>query len=174
MDSSLSVFLKGAALACMAQLAVSEEANADPVVPPTTSLPQVTVEAAPAASGGFEEFAAGKRVIGRARLQASAAGSALEFLKQEPGLTVTADGRIGLMGLPNYTQVLVDGKPPQPGNNLDKLTLDQIERIEIVRAATAELGPFGVAGSINVVMRRVARKPSESLVLTGSGGEGRK
>ena len=40
-----------------------------------------------------------------------------------------------------------------PGFSLDSLTPEQIERIEILRAPTAETGARAIAGTINIVTR---------------------
>jgi len=52
-----------------------------------------------------------------------------------------------------YTQILVDGERVPRGFSLDDLSPDQIERIEILRAPTAETGARAIAGSINIITR---------------------
>ncbi len=59
-----------------------------------------------------------------------------------------------MRGLGNgYTQILLDGERVPPGFSLDSLTPDQIERIEILRAPTAETGARALAGTINLITR---------------------
>jgi len=71
-----------------------------------------------------------------------------------PGVTVVA-GEVRLRGLGDgYTQVLVDGQPVPPGFSLDSVPSDLIERIEILRGATAETGGRAIAGTINLVLRK--------------------
>lgn len=119
------------------------------------------------------DFVAGKLVIGKKAIADSGAQNAGEVLRREPAVTVGKNGQISLMGLPGYTQILLDGQPPTA---LDPLQLDalQIERIEIIKSATAETGPFGIAGTINIVRRKVERKALTQLRTSGSmaGGQG--
>jgi outer membrane receptor for ferrienterochelin and colicins len=62
----------------------------------------------------------------------------LDVMKRLPGVTVQ-NNSIRLRGLGNgYTQILIDGERPPPGFSIDNLSPDLVERIEIIRAATAE------------------------------------
>jgi iron complex outermembrane receptor protein len=81
-----------------------------------------------------------------------------ELLKRLPG--VTMPGRPGRGGAPRmrglgggYTQILIDGEPAPRGFSLDELSPEQIERIEILRAPTAETGARSIGGTINIVTR---------------------
>lgn len=109
------------------------------------------------------EFVAGKIIISRKTIAQSDAENVAALLKREPAISVSAGGRIGLLGLPGYTQVLVDGAPPLPGKGLSQLALVHVEKIEIVKSALAEFGPFGIAGTINVITRKTERKSSTVL-----------
>ncbi|WP_374581516.1 TonB-dependent receptor plug domain-containing protein [Pseudoduganella sp.] len=119
------------------------------------------------------DFVAGKLVIGKKAIADSGAQNAGEVLRREPAVTVGKNGQVSLMGLPGYTQVLVDGQPPSA---TDPMQLDalQIERIEIIKSATAETGPFGIAGTINIVRRKIERKAMTQVRANGSmaGGQG--
>ena len=66
-----------------------------------------------------------------------------------------------------------DGERMPPGFSLEQIPPDQIERIEIQRAPTAETGARAIAGSINIVLREpLARKLNEFRVqLGGDHGE---
>ena len=80
------------------------------------------------------------------------------MLKRLPGVTIQGrpgrGGAIRLRGLGSgYTQILLDGERVPPGFSLDSLTPDQIERIEILRAPTAETGARAIAGTINIITR---------------------
>ena len=52
-----------------------------------------------------------------------------------------------------YTQILLDGERVPPGFSLDSITPEQVERIEILRAPTAETGARAIAGTINIITR---------------------
>jgi outer membrane receptor protein involved in Fe transport len=62
----------------------------------------------------------------------------------------------------------VNGDRPPPGFSLDALTPDQIERIEVIRAASAEYSMQAIAGTINIVLRKVVSKPQRDLRLNAT------
>jgi outer membrane receptor for ferrienterochelin and colicins len=62
-----------------------------------------------------------------------------------------------------FTQILVDGERIAPGFSLDSIPPEQIERIEILRAPTAETGARAIAGTINIVLREGFRKKVNDL-----------
>ena len=63
-------------------------------------------------------------------------------------------GAIRMRGLgQGYTQILLDGQRVPAGFSIDSLVPEQIERIEILRAPTAETGARAIAGTINIVTR---------------------
>ena len=101
---------------------------------------------------------AAKIIIGREEIDRFGDSTLGEVLKRLPGVTIQGrpgrGGAIRLRGLGNgYTQILLDGERVPPGFSLDSLTPDQIERIEILRAPTAETGARAIAGTINIVTR---------------------
>ena len=78
----------------------------------------------------------------------------LDVMKRLPGVTVQ-NNAIRLRGLGSgYTQILIDGERPPPGFSIDNLSPDLVERIEIIRAATAEYSTQAVAGTVNIVMKK--------------------
>ena len=104
---------------------------------------------------------AAKIVIGREEIERFGDANTLEVLKRLPGVTVPgAPGRGGnprMRGMAGgYTQILVDGERIAPGFSLDSIPPEQIERIEILRAPTAEIGARAIAGTINIVLRASA------------------
>lgn len=106
---------------------------------------------------------AAKIVIGREEIERHGDATLGEVLKRLPGITVQgAPGRGGgirMRGLGGgYTQILLDGQRVPPGFSLDSLTPEQVERIEILRAPTAETGARAIAGTINIVTREGFRK----------------
>ncbi len=78
-------------------------------------------------------------------------------------------GNIRMRGLGSgYTQILLDGQRVPPGFSLDSLTPEQIERIEILRAPTAETGARAIAGTINIVTREGFSKRINDLRLAAA------
>ncbi len=129
------------------------------------ALQEVVINGSQSDTEARSNFVAGKIVIGRKRIGESGLQNVAEILRREPAITVGKDGRIGLLGLPGYTQVLVDGAPPPPGKEPTDLDLIHVEKIEIVKSSVAEFGPFGVAGTINIVTRKIERKNSTQMNL---------
>jgi iron complex outermembrane receptor protein len=101
---------------------------------------------------------AAKIIIGRDDIERYGDTTMGELLKRLPGITI--QGRPGRGGAPRmrglgsgYTQILLDGERVPRGFSLDDLQPDQIERIEILRAPTAETGARAIAGTINIITR---------------------
>src|SRR5450759_2969067 len=118
---------------------------------------------------------AAKIIVGRDDIERYGDSTVGELLKRLPGITV--QGRPGRGGAPRmrglgggYTQILVDGERVPRGFSLDDLAPDQIERIEILRAPTAETGARAIAGSINIITRGGYNKRVNS-VNVGAGME---
>ena len=107
------------------------------------------------------EDTAMKLVVGRQDLDRYGDSKVLDVLRRVPGITVTTNGRttqVQMRGLGGgYTQVLVNGERMPGGFSLDTLAPELIERIEVMRAPTAEFSAQGIAGTINIVLRRSVR-----------------
>jgi outer membrane receptor for ferrienterochelin and colicins len=96
------------------------------------------------------ESTASKIVIGREEIERQGDSNLGEILKRMPGITLGgAPGRGGgirMRGLSQgYTQILLDGQRVPPGFNVESLTPEMIERVEIYRAPTAETGAQAIA-----------------------------
>lgn len=126
---------------------------------------QVEVKGATAAYDARRDDTAMQIVVGREALDRYGDASVFDVLKRVPGVTVTTTGRgaqVQMRGLGGgYTQVLVNSERMPAGFSLDTLAPELIERIEILRAPAAELSAQGVAGTINIVLRRVVRAAKE-------------
>jgi outer membrane receptor for ferrienterochelin and colicins len=114
-----------------------------------------------------------KIIIGRDEIDRFGDSTLGDVLKRLPGVTIQGrpgrGGAIRLRGLGNgYTQILVDGERIPPGFSLDSLTPDQIERIEILRAPTAETGARAIAGTINIITRGGYTKRVNDVRLTAA------
>ncbi|HEX8785231.1 MAG TPA: TonB-dependent receptor [Telluria sp.] len=94
----------------------------------------------------------------------------LDVLKRVPGVTVSGDGGRGsevrMRGLGGgYTQILINGEKAPPGFTLDSLAPDLIERIEVLRAASAEFSTQSIAGTINIVLKKTVKAGQRELKL---------
>ena len=119
------------------------------------------------------ESSAAKIVIGREEIQKQGDANLGEVLKRLPGVTVQGapgrGGAIRMRGLGGgYTQILLDGERLPPGFSIDSLLPEQVERIEILRAPTAETGARAIAGTINIVLREGQKANPDDLKITRS------
>jgi outer membrane receptor for ferrienterochelin and colicins len=102
----------------------------------------------------------------------------VDVLKRLPGITVSgASGRGGgevrMRGLgAGYTQILLNGERAPAGFSLDSLSPDVIERIEVLRAASAEFSTQSIAGTINIILKKAIKKAQRELKLGVGGGHG--
>lgn len=107
-----------------------------------------------------------KIVVGREELSRFGDTAVSDVLKRQPGITVDSAGAISMRGLGNgYTQILLNGEPVPTGFSIDSLTPDLIERVEVLRTATADLRGEGIAGTVNIILKKVPRKTQNSAKL---------
>lgn len=109
-----------------------------------------------------------KIVVGRSDIVQYGDSNLAEVLKRQPGISV-AGGEVRMRGLgAGYTQILINGDPVPQGFSIDSISPEMIERIEILRSASAEQSAQAVAGSINLVLRKtVSRAQREFKAGTG-------
>ena len=119
------------------------------------------------------DFIAGTIVIGRKRIEDSGTRTVAELLKREPAVTVR-EGRISLLNMPGYTQILIDGHAPQSAISPGDLNLIHVEQIEIIKSSSAQFGPFGIAGTINIISRKTARKTTTVMTTGAARGGGQR
>jgi len=106
------------------------------------------------------ESTASKIIVNNAEITKFGDSNLMDVLKRLPGITVDTGpggrgGTVRMRGLGSgYTQILVNGERMPPGFSIDSIAPDMIERIEIIRGATAEFSTAAVAGTINVVLRK--------------------
>ncbi len=82
---------------------------------------------------------------------------ALEMLNNVPSVEVDADGNISLRGNSNVT-ILVDGRPSgfSSSDALRQIPASAIDKIEIIANPTAKYDPDGMAGILNIVLKKNA------------------
>jgi outer membrane receptor for ferrienterochelin and colicin len=97
-----------------------------------------------------------------------------DALKRQPGITL--DGAPGkpatlrLRGMGSgYAAILMNGLLAPNGFNLESLDPNVVERVEILRAGTAETSGQAIAGSINIVLRRAGAGADEIKAGAASG-----
>src|ERR1035437_2668919 len=155
------VFAQAVAEPASAEKPTSQDASASKVLPKPSSATLKPVVVIGTALNDTEErrrSTASKIIFGRDEIERFGDSTVGEILKRLPG--VTTQGRPGRGGAPRmrglgsgYTQILIDGEPAPRGFSLDDLSPEQIERIEILRAPTAETGARAIAGTTNIITR---------------------
>ena len=106
---------------------------------------------------------ASKIVIGREEIEQYGDTNLGDVMRRLPG--VTQGGRPGrggpvrMRGMGGgFTQILINGDRIPPGFSMEDITPEQVERIEILRAPTAETGTRAIAGTINIILREALRE----------------
>lgn len=173
--------LLGAVLLSWSAVLCAQSAPRAPAPPASapTELEQVRITGSrPSDVEERRQSTAAKIVVGRDEIERFGDSSVGELLKRLPGVTMQGrpgrGGNIRMRGLGSgYTQILLDGQRVPPGFSLDSLTPEQIERIEILRAPTAETGARAIAGTINIVTREGFSKRINDLRLAAAIENGR-
>ena len=97
------------------------------------------------------EFEADKLVYNPDNDIIASSGSAEDVLNRAPMVTVDQDGGIQLRGNGNVN-VLVDGRKNRV--DLANISGSQIEKVEVITSASAKYDPEGMAGIINIVLKK--------------------
>ncbi|MYN28569.1 TonB-dependent receptor plug domain-containing protein [Duganella levis] len=134
------------------------------------NIQQVTVRGAPDAYDPRRDDTASKIVVSHDEIVKYGDTSVLDVLKRVPGVTVSGSGGRGsevqMRGLGGgYTQILINGEKAPPGFTLDTLSPDLIERIEVLRAASAEFSTQSIAGTINIVLKKTVKAGQRELKI---------
>ncbi len=148
----------------------------DAIAPPSTSEIVVSATRLPLPE---EEAPASVSVITADDLEERQTERVSDALRELPGLSVVQSGAPGQLtsvftrGLKSeHTQVLLDGIPVNQGLqgafNFADLTIDNIERIEVVRGPQSTLyGPRGLAGVIQIFSKQGSGPISGSVQAEG-------
>ncbi|MDL2327010.1 outer membrane beta-barrel protein, partial [Bacteroidales bacterium OttesenSCG-928-A14] len=92
--------------------------------------------------------------------------TAVEVLQDIPSVDVDLEGNVTLRGSENVT-ILVDGRPTNL--TLEQIPAAQIESIEVITNPSARLEPDGMAGILNVVLKKKKESGFTGMVSLGSG-----
>jgi len=147
---------------------------------PAQKIQQVEVRGTAASYDPRRDDTATKIVVSQEEIAKYGDTNVADVLKRVPGITVSSpNGRgaeIRMRGLgAGYTQILINGERAPNGFTLDSLSPDVIERIEVLRAASAEFSTQSVAGTINIVLKKAVRAGQREFKIgarTGSGFSG--
>jgi outer membrane receptor for ferrienterochelin and colicins len=161
---------------CLATFpAYAQTAAQPPVTEPAPKakeepIQRVEVKGGAAAYDPRRDDTASKIVVSNEEIKRYGDTSILDVFKRLPGITVSGasgrGGEIRMRGLGSgYTQILVNGERAPAGFSIDQLSPDVIERIEILRSASAEFSTQSIAGTINIVLKKAVKKAQRELRL---------
>lgn len=144
---------------------------------PITDMSGVSVDAS--SYDARRDDTATRIVVTQAELQRFGDTTLSDTLKRLPGVTVATGvpgkaGAISLRGMGNgYTQILLNGQKAPLGFDLESLTPDMVERVEILRTVTADVRTESIAGTINIILKKAAIKRNGSVKLSTAMSRGR-
>lgn len=162
---------------CAPMFAIGQDAVGVQTEPGTGNQPSVIQRVEIVAKQGSTELrraaSVAKQIYGREELDRYGDTNTLDVLRRLPGVNVDSGGpRMRGLGA-GYTQILINGDPAPQGFNLDQLSPSQIERIEVIKAATADQSTQAIAGTINVILKETSRRALSSLRVGVSNGHDR-
>lgn len=125
----------------------------------------ISVEGRRTTTTDRRDSTASKIIVGRDEIEQYGDTNLGDVLRRLPGVTQSGRpgrrGPIAFRGMGGgFTQILVNGERIPPGFSIEDIAPEQVERIEILRAPTAETGTRAIAGTINIVLREALRKRS--------------
>ena len=85
----------------------------------------------------------------------SSGGTAIELMEKLPSVQVDMDGNISLRGS-DQVRLYVDGKPSMLSSSelLETMPSSMIESVELITNPSAKFSPEGMAGIINIVLKK--------------------
>jgi len=135
------------------------------IIPNSTSVDMGTIELAVdrtkvaevqvVAERNRVEYKIDKKVVNVTNDINAAGGTAITVLENTPSVEVDIDGNVSLRGSSNFT-VLIDGRPSvlSGSDALKQIPSSAIQNIEIITNPSVKYDPDGMAGIINVVMKK--------------------
>ncbi len=114
-----------------------------------------------------------KKVFNVEKSGVTEGGTAADVLQNIPSVNVDADGNVALRGSGNVN-ILIDGKPSTlTGTSraaiLEQLPAGSIESIEVITNPSAKYDPEGMAGIINIVLKKNRAAGYNGSVLLSAG-----
>ncbi len=103
-----------------------------------------------------------KKIFNVGKDLANAGGNASDILQNIPSVSVDPEGGVKLRGSDNV-RILIDGKPSglvsiKGGSGLQQLQASLVERVELITNPSARYEAEGMAGIINIVLKKDRRQ----------------
>ena len=123
-----------------------------------TTLGEVVVQAEKSSM----QLTLDKKIFNVGKDLANAGGSASDILTNIPSVSVDPEGNVKLRGSDNV-RILIDGKPSglvsiKGGSGLQQLQANMVDRVEIITNPSARYEAEGVAGIINIILKKDNRQ----------------
>ncbi|WP_075351833.1 outer membrane beta-barrel family protein [Algoriphagus marinus] len=104
------------------------------------------------------ELSLDKRIFNVGKDLANAGGTASDILMNLPSVAVDPEGNVRLRGSSNV-RILIDGKPSglvsfKGGAGLRQLQANMVERVEVITNPSARYEAEGMAGVINIILKK--------------------
>jgi iron complex outermembrane receptor protein len=161
-----------APLVALAQDA-SGPGQGEQTAPQPTSAQRIEITGRNSATDLRRASRVAKQIYGREDLDKYGDTNALDVMRRLPGVSIGSGGpRMRGLGA-GYTQILINGDPMPQGFALDQLSPAQIERIEVLRAPTADQSAQAIAGTINIILKEAPRRSQRDLRIGLSDGSQR-
>jgi len=96
-------------------------------------------------------------------------GTAVDVMKNVPGLSVDADGGVTLRN--SSPQIMVDGRPTVL--TLEQIPADEIERVEVITNPSVVFDASSTGGIINVVLKKSTQPGYSGQLQAGAGTNNR-
>lgn len=133
-----------------------EARDADPAL----VMPEIVVRSTFDEMDERQSLSAAKIIIGSSEIEKFGDVSMGEVIRRMPSVSFGGppgennDAR--LRGLhKDYTQILLDGRPVTGREfAIDQIPASQVERLEIIRTPTADMDAQGIAGAVNIVLKK--------------------
>ncbi len=148
----------------------------------TVDLGKITLKSATTNIEGVEvvadkqrvEYRIDKKVVNVSQDIMADGSSVVTALENVPSVQVDIEGNVTLRGSSSFT-VLIDGRPSvlQGTDALQQIPASSVERLEIITNPSARYDPDGLAGIINVVMKK-QQNAGYNGIINASAGTGHK
>ncbi|NQT34637.1 TonB-dependent receptor [bacterium] len=101
------------------------------------------------------EYKIDKKIINVGKQATTISGTAVDVLESSPSVAVDIEGNVSMRGSSNFT-VMVDGRPSllEANDVLQQIPASTIDNIEIITNPSARYDPEGIAGIINVILKK--------------------
>ncbi len=139
--------------------------------PSVNKLDEVTVSD----SKSLVEYKLDKKVINVEQDISSIGGNAIDVLKNVPSIQVDMDDNVSIRGSSNIT-ILIDGKRSAFASSSDvlqQIPTSAIASIELITNPSAKFDPDGLAGIINIILKKNKKKGINLTVSSNAGTSNR-